>query len=123
MAEFQKVIRDWRRMCDFVSDKNYDMHCSCIGCPVFELSIEYNGCDAIFTKWAETMDWGKFEKNVEQWADEHPGPVYPTWLEWLHKQLPVMVGQDDHGAILELVRNRMPADIAQKLGIKPKEGA
>ena len=85
MAEFSKVVKDWRRMCDFVSAKNYDMHCSCIGCPVYELSEECNGCDAIFTKWAETLDWGKFEKIVEQWAEEHPEPVYPTWLEWLEQ--------------------------------------
>ena len=75
------------------------------------------------------------EKNVMQWAAEHPEPVYPTWLEWLKSMgvIPYLMGlvivrdvdgtfDDGHVNITENALKEIPADIAQKLGLQPKEG-
>lgn len=107
MADFVQVMKYWRRMCDWLTGEYGDD--SCLHCPVYECSEEYNGCDAIFTKWAETMDWAKFEEIIAKWVAEHPEPVYPTWYDWLAGH-----GLDPDDPI--------PADIAQKLGIEAKEG-
>ena len=62
------------------------------------------------------------EKEVMAWAAEHPAPVYPTWGEWL-MSIGVINGVHPHGAIDALgnLKQPIPADIAQKLGIEPKE--
>jgi hypothetical protein len=56
----------------------------------------------------------EFEKRVMSWAAEHPKPVYPTWGTWLAEKF----GYD----LREIMYEPVPADIAQKLGIEPKEG-
>jgi hypothetical protein len=63
------------------------------------------------------------ERTVMSWAAEHPAPVYPTWGEWL-MSIGVINGVHPHGAIDALgnLKQPIPADIAQKLGIEPKEG-
>ena len=84
------------------------------------------------TSW---MDCEEVERRVMQWAAEHPEPVYPTWREWQHSMFP-----DAHKFIrpcefgsrnrfecdkkicYECKKEPIPADIAEKLGIKPKEG-
>ena len=45
-----------------------------------------------------------------EWAEAHPEPEYPTWVEWFNSMGGVDCGEP------------IPADIAEKLGIKPKEG-
>ena len=60
--------------------------------------------------------------------------VYPTWLEWLKSQgvIPYMMGlviardeegifKNGHVMITENALKEIPADIAEKLGIEPKE--
>lgn len=73
-------------------------------------------------------------EGLRAWAAEHPAPRYPTWTEWQQKMFPdaseVMVpcsfasvdkfGCD--GFLCEECREQpIPADIAEKLGIKPIE--
>jgi len=64
----------------------------------------------------------KVEEAVMAWAAEHPEPVYPTWGEWL-----IAIGilyRDDprHAYSISIKANtQIPADIAEKLGIEPKE--
>lgn len=60
-------------------------------------------------------DVEKFEAAVMKWAAEHPEPIYTSWGEWIGK----VTGQTLDG---DLLRSPIPADIAQKLGIEPKEG-
>ena len=48
-----------------------------------------------------------FERRVMDWAEAHPWTKYPTWAEWLRDM-------NIHGM------DTIPADIAEKLGIKPK---
>jgi hypothetical protein len=65
------------------------------------------------------------------WAAEHPEPVYPTWCEWLVDKGVVNVARmpvDYSGGIVTEIKpsgkmyEHIPADIAEKLGIEPKEG-
>lgn len=74
------------------------------------------------------------EKNVMQWAVDHPEPVYPTWSEWLldvgggkkrrfesrgYAGNTEVVSHDYYVCALDIP---IPSDLAQKLGIEPKAG-
>ena len=119
MAEFQEVMRDWRRMCKTQEDST-DIDETCETCPLKP------GCTAIYDG---DMDYAHVESVVTQWAAEHPEPKYPTWLQWLF-EMGVMIA--DHSPICNTtywyvvddkkVNQPIPADIAQKLGIEPKNG-
>lgn len=108
MAEFQKVMREWVRSRKAINENKL----SC--CPLEMFSDDHIA---------------NIEKEVMAWAAEHPEPVYPTWAEWLNNigviisdrpfpalNIPVCVYQ----AGTKMVKP-IPADIAQKLGIEPKE--
>jgi hypothetical protein len=60
------------------------------------------------------------------WATEHPEPVYPTWEQYLADLMTADMKADktDNPNSVEnyMRKTRIPADIAQKLGIEPKEG-
>ena len=103
MADFGQTMKDWRRMC-----KTYttDDESCCYGCPVAD--FREHGCGAIF-EMEDSTDWERYEGAIREWAAENPEPVYPTWWDWFAAE-----GLDPDDPI--------PADIAQKLGIDPKEG-
>ena len=109
MAEFQEVMRQWKRMCDaYTTD---DAASCCKGCP-----MSGRGCGAIYE--SGNADPDVIERETMSWAAEHPEPVYPTWREWF-----IGTGMWTHGLITDAVINKpIPADIAEKLGIEPKEG-
>lgn len=122
MAEFLEVMRQAQRMCD-----TYD----CDHCP---LTYESVLCALASDKDLTYAVIKKFESKVMQWAKEHPEPQYPTWEEWHTKNFPDVVGNltpCTFAPISELrcaetncraCRSRpIPADIAKKLGIRPKE--
>jgi hypothetical protein len=118
VAEFQEVMRQWRRMCkEYTTD---DESC-CDGCPV--INFREHGCGAIF-EMEDSTDWQRYSDTIMAWAAERPEPVYPTWYEYLfnvtrgENKWPV----DDHEFCQWLDTTPIPADIAQKLGIEPKEG-
>lgn len=61
--------------------------------------------------------------------------LYPTWLEWLKSMgiIPYLMGlvttrdedgvfEDGHVRITENALKEIPTDIAQRLGLEPKEG-
>ena len=69
---------------------------------------------------------------LREWAAEHPEPIYPTWIEWQHsmfpdaywKMNPCQFGNRDRfncerKSCKECMGQQIPADIAEKLGIKP----
>ena len=115
MAEFQYVIKHWRRMCKKYTTDNNDC---CKGCPLED--IAEHGCGAIFDEYfADVVDWPELERRVMQWAAEHPEPVYPTWEEYLRNVGVIPTNQD---IIQTFLKAHIPADTAQKLGIEPKEG-
>jgi hypothetical protein len=69
----------------------------------------------------------QIEKRVMKWAAEHPEPVYPTWGEWLYDMHVVSVQARQtplpnlYYTIESAMLKPIPADIAEKLGIEPKE--
>lgn len=116
MADFAETMRQWKRMCKAYS---YDdaVEC-CNGCPITKLSA--NGCDAIYADFPENASWNDVENVIMAWAAEHPEPRYPMWAEWLMAKYNLHETIDDLGDVLSAP---IPADIAEKLGIKPKEYA
>jgi hypothetical protein len=58
-----------------------------------------------------------------QWAAEHPEPQYPTWWEWLENMGIVSKAKSECSKFFDTTRmyDNIPADIAQKFGIEPKE--
>ena len=119
MADFVQIMKDWRRMCKaYTTD---DDETCCAGCPIMALEYSEHGCDAIFSDWAESADWEEVEDIIKTWAAEKPAPKYPTWWEWLVANVPGTDADSIYMAVQVLNRTRIPYDIAQKLGLEPKE--
>ena len=119
MAEFQEVMRQWGRLCR--------QHCAeraddCDGCILGGMRADV--CSS-YPKDNEE-DCETIERLVMEWAAEHPVPVYPTWGEWLstmgltfcakYNGVKVYFQRDNK------IAEHIPAVIAEKLGIAPKEG-
>ena len=117
MAEFQEVMKQWRRMCNKM--REHGDWCQYSKCPLS------GKCQL-----PSTTDIAETEGVVMQWAAEHPEPIYPTFGEWLEKQgIVKLVNSDRYEEdgrkvymLLESIENQIPADLAQKLEIEPKEG-
>ena len=124
MAEFTDVMRQAKRMCESFSDG----HCS--ECPIGNAKVLECGITV-----TSEMDCKEVERRVMQWAAKHPEPVYPTWDEWQKSVFPdaaiditpcAFGSRDRLNCFLEKTcstckEQQIPADIAEKLGIKPKE--
>ena len=124
MAEFTEVMRQARRMCESFSDG----HCS--ECPIGNADVLECGITV-----TSEMDCEEVERRIMQWAKEHPEPVYPNWNEWQNSTFPdahqfikpCEFGRKDqfncteYTTCFECMEQQIPADIAEKLGIKPKE--
>ena len=124
MAQFSEVMRQAKRMCKTFSD----VHCS--ECPI--CNADALECGITVTS---GMDCEEVERRVMQWAAEHPEPVYPTWREWQNRMFPdadvdivpcTFGSRDRLNCFLEktcdeCMKRQIPADIAEKLGIKPNE--
>ena len=115
MAEFVQTMKDWKRMCNAIGQE--DEYTACDKCDLRDF-----GCPAIYEKECNSADWKHVERVVAKWAAENPEPVYPTWAEWLETVGVVDVNQDKGFILMKPeVKNHIPADIAQKFGIEPKE--
>ena len=106
MGEFVKIMQDWQRMCDGTR--------LCGDCGL-------NGiCKSDPNTWkAEEMS--KAESVITDWAARHPAPTYPSWLKWLHQQIPDLHGIGDYDAIRVLATTQIPNELAEKLKIPPEE--
>ena len=111
MSEFMRVVQEKRRMCNsFI----------CTNCPPHNKEKE---CTALSVNERTDKEMKELESIVMAWAAEHPEPVYETWGEWLIKQ-GVISGLapgrafDANGGL----KQRIPKDIAERLGIQPEEG-
>ena len=125
MAKFIEVMEQAKRMCKTFSDG----HCS--ECPIGNADVLECGITV-----TSEMDCEEVERRVMQWAAEHPEPVYPTWREWQNSVFPdaeiditpcTFGSRNRLNCFLEKTcstckEQQIPADIAEKLGIKPKEG-
>lgn len=107
----------------------------CDGCPA-ALWRDSNGA-CLIRRIAKIGNAEEQVINLQNWAAEHPEPVYPSWEEgW--RQLfpeadirrtfcPETFGdkyrcdwcQDDNDNCDECLERPMPAEVAEKLGIKP----
>lgn len=123
MAEFQEVCRQWRRMCLSFEDAAAQEYRPCAEkCPVGANPVCGELCNSTLN------DLTKFETAIMKWAAEHPEPVYPTWWEWLENMGVVGKAKSEYSEVFDTICvgtrmfDHIPADIAQKLGIQPKEG-
>lgn len=123
MAQFIEVMRQAKRMCESFSDGD------CSECPIGDAKVL--DCGITVTS---RMDCEEVERRVMQWAAENPEPVYPTWDEWQNstfKDAKIDITPCTFGswnrfkcgrkACCDCKLEPIPADIAEKLGIKPKE--
>lgn len=121
MSEFTEVMRQARRMCETFCD-------ACSKCPIGNA----NELECGITPTSE-MDFKEVERRVMQWAAEHPEPVYPSWEEGWRQIFPdakytpcpgnfgikYIVPDCAYRACTDCKSNPMPAEVAEKLGIKP----
>ena len=123
MSEFSEVMRQWRRMCDAMETTAGEGY-GCDICPVNN-ATDTMGCGAIFDMPPET-NWEGMAEKIMRWAEEHPEPVYPTWREYITMLMLDDITHRNDSAPQTLgqwmYKTPIPADIAQKLGIEPKEG-
>lgn len=128
MLDFVKAMEIARRLC-----KEFD---DCADCPLRSVGGGL-GC-AIAAD--QTGDISEAERRLIEWNKEHPEPQYPTWAQWFEANFCVrkidlfaqkfetlkpcvftgeacLPSKTCHGCMAEPI----PADIANKLGIKPKE--
>lgn len=108
MAEFQDVMRQWNRMCG--------KQRTCYTCPAYGL------CSPVSDLCTDTETMTALEEAIMRWAEEHPEPIYPTWFEFVFCKLAHRKLMSDHDLVTWMDNTPIPADIAQRLGLKPKEG-
>lgn len=106
MFDFVEVTKASTRMCN----------CECCGdCPV---GADNNGVDIDCSK-LRLYNPDVYAELVMKWAKENPEKVYPTWKEWLIEM--DVVRPAYYKDIFEIRNDSIPADIAEKLGLEPKE--
>lgn len=123
MAEFTEVMRQAKRMCSV-----HGGICSYRCCPLANgetcrLNVELDG-----------EDYNELERIIMDWAAKHPEPVYPSWAEGWRRLFPdskfapcpdcfglkYRVDECVSGLTCTACKARpMPAEVAEKLGIKP----
>lgn len=121
--DFVQTMKDWKRMCNAMEQE--DEYTACDKCDLRDF-----GCPANYEKECDSADWKHIENVIAKWAAEHPESLYPTWGEWLEKQgvvkkvLSPRYEEDGTCCYIAMyeIKKPIPADIAQKLGIEPKEG-
>ena len=121
MAEFQEVCKHLKRMCGRYGD-------NCIKCP-----LENKDFCSLSAGDRTTETYKKAEEIIMSWAAEHPEPVYPTWIAWLMSEgvIPtnyMAANSTDSGVragtffVTSKAFAPIPTNVAEKLGIEPKEG-
>ena len=111
MAEYNNVIKEFKRMCRYYNGKKDD-------CPLY---CRGHGCNISHCRML-AFDDKKFANMVMKWAGEHSEPVYPRWVDWL-VQKGVLGCETRQGHDFHFVEPAMfkpiPAEIAQAHGIEP----
>lgn len=115
MAEFQEIVQEFHRLCETQRRLHKN---SCDKCPV---KIATMG--TMFQCYRYVLEEPKETENIiMSWAAEHPEPVYPTWGDWLEEQGVVTDMKYWYVFNDKMMKTSISANIAQKLGIEPKEG-
>ena len=101
----------------------------CDKCPASKLRSANGVC--LVRRIAKVDNCEEQIEGLKAWAAEHPVPRYPTWNEWqkrMFSDAPEYVkpcsyvdrSRLDCSGVCSICRNKpIPADIAEKLGIKP----
>lgn len=105
MAEFQETMKQWRRICK--------AHESCGSCLLYGRCVDPDS--------QTDTEIATLEERIMQWVAEHPEPIYPTWFEFVFCKLAHRKLMSDHDLVTWMDNTHIPADIAQKLGLKTKE--
>jgi hypothetical protein len=130
MAEFTVVIKEIGRMCAAIGD--------CKGCSL-GLDDDCKLLAALDENDVSLDQIAEIERIVMDWAKENPELRYPTWNEWYKATFPnsnyhtipcpsmfykICETSNYHGEVecYECKNQPIPADIAEKLGIKPIGG-
>lgn len=122
MSEFTEVMRQAKRMCAGGGGM-----CGASNCPLD------NGEACRLLPDHDGEDYNELERIIMDWAAEHPEPVYPSWEESWRQLFPeakctpcpynlglkYMVPDCAHLACPDCKHRPMPAEVAEKLGIKP----
>lgn len=117
MAEFVEVMKQARRMCTAQED--------CESCPIWDTAKSFCRIGA-----ACYSDDGVTESVVMAWAAEHPESTYPSWEDGWKQEFPNAIAVpcprffydytcEQAGDCKKCKLSPMPAEIAEKLGIKP----
>ena len=101
MAEFQYTMKQWRRMCKARE--------SCGSCLLYGRCVDPDS--------QTDTEIATLEERIMQWVAEYPEPVYQTWGEYLFSTI-----YRQSLSFAQIMTEPIPAEIAQKLGIEPKEG-
>lgn len=126
MAEFTEVMKQHKRMC-----KACKGMCSseCEFGKAIDKPAVGERCWYMMKNFPSVA-----ERIIMKWAAEHLEPQYPTWKQWMQKTFPNAedcltlcnfdkvdrtMCHEKHCKECEMLR--IPADIAEKLGIKPGE--
>lgn len=132
MAEFKDVVKQQKRMCKTIED--------CNKCPLRSMDHDCRLTAMIDADYDEA-EVEAIERIVMDWAAKNPESRYPSWNEWQKANFPtahnlmhpcafmkreeaekvcgVRCGQTSCNVC---ARNPIPAEIAEKLGIKPIGG-
>lgn len=129
MAEFTEVMKQAKRMCDSYEDRD------CRECPLSRDNTKCGHSLCIEITSISAGEAAEIERAVMSWSAAHPEPRYPTWKEWydtefedvtfFHRLCPAVFGDEYYACgagACDKCRDRIiPNDIAEKLGIRPKE--
>ena len=121
MAEFKEVVAQIKRMCE-------SHGAGCHDCPAKAksgLCALAHDDEFIPEDWEE-IKAAEIEMVVMRWAANNPGPRYPRWVDVLY-EMGVFRDEVHHGNVhtcrlTDKAYAPIPADIAEKLGIKPIGG-
>lgn len=116
--EFKEVMRQRNRMC-----RIYYGHCT--SCPLNAFQLCAHPEDDVLPA---------YEAVIMGWAKENPEQKYPTWIDWQQKVFPtastmicpkIYMSKEEANCFgqscYECTHSPIPKEIAEKLGIKPKE--
>ena len=135
MSDFVQMMKDWSRICNSVPGKSECKSLCSDKESGYVCPLRNNGLCSKTIASLTDKDIISGENIITAWAAEHPEPVYPTWAEWLieqglaeHKTVfsheyhtDALYVTDFDTALKETVHTPIPANIAEKLGLKPKE--
>ena len=124
MIDYKEVIHNVIRLCKANKGHCYKCDLGMLACPN---NLRFDVTDE--------KEFEKFAMAVMDWAAKHPEPVYPTWAEWL-KDLGLIVEREGEvkryrpdeieicfekfDALGCKANERIPTDMAERLGISPK---